>query len=137
MFIDSNVLLRLLLNDHPDQSLCSKNLLVDVASSAVPAWTSVVVFFELAYNLQSPVQARLGRIETAGLLRQLLAIEGLEIDARPILAHTLDIFEAYNIDFADAYHSALVKSRGETTFYSFDHDFDRIPWVERIEPPLA
>lgn len=134
MFIDSNVFLRFLLNDHPEHSLRSRNLLRDVASGSVSGWTSIIVFFEIAYNLQSRVQTGFDRAETVRLLRRLLAVDGLEVEARPIMARTMDIFEAYNIDFADAYHAALVRSRGETALYSFDHDFDRIAGVERIEP---
>ena len=34
----------------------------------------------------------------------------------------------------DAFHAALLESRGETALYSFDAHFDRVPTLQRREP---
>lgn len=38
------------------------------------------------------------------------------------------------IDYVDAYHAALVESRGQRELYSYDTDFDLIGGMHRLDP---
>ena len=135
MFIDTNVFLRFLIGDHADHATRARSLLKKVAEGELSGWTTTQMFHELAYVLTGTV-FRMDRSETRARLDALLNLQGLEISERAVLADTLATWESTAIDFPDAYHGALIKARGETSLYSFDHDFDRIPGLQRIEPPL-
>jgi predicted nucleic acid-binding protein len=39
-----------------------------------------------------------------------------------------------HLDFGDAYTAAAVLEEMEPTVYSYDHDFDRIDGITRLEP---
>ena len=58
----------------------------------------------------------------------------LRVDAKHVLPRAFDLYLTTSIDWVDAYHAAVVESRGETELVSFDRDFDRVPGLRRREP---
>ena len=133
LFIDSNVFLRHLLNDHPVMSPASRRLLKSVESGDVPAWTTPTVVSEVVWVLGGGTyykqQAEIGRV-----VSELLRVNGLAVEHRAELTRACGLFAELNIDFADAYHASLLESRGERRLYSYDRDFDRVTGLMRIEP---
>ena len=45
----------------------------------------------------------------------------------------MEIFVTKNIDFTDAYFAAIVKGNNYEAILSFDHDFDKISGIKRLE----
>ncbi len=132
-FIDSNVLLRYLLGDHPQQSNSARALIQSIAEGKLGAWTTELVISEMVYVLSGPVVGR-ERREIAEALQDLLEIPGLRLDGREVVRAALETWATVKVDWADAYHATLVVARGESRLYSFDRDFDRLSGVERMEP---
>lgn len=132
-FVDSNVLLRYLLGDHPQQSAAARALVQSIAEGKLGAWTTELVISEMVYVLSGPVVGR-ERREIAEALADLLEIPGLRLDGREVVRAALETWAAVKVDWADAYHAALVVARGESRLYSFDRDFDKLSGVERMEP---
>lgn len=89
---------------------------------------------EIVFVLSSPHLYRLERERIRELVLPLLALPGLAVPGKDIFPRAFELFVDEPIDFADAYHAALIESRGETHLYSFDRDFDRIPTLTRDEP---
>ena len=111
--IDTNVVVRYLTGDHPEQSPRARGL-VDGNEAFVP----VTVILETAWVLRSAYD-----YEIADLVRALRAFGGLPtviIEDAEIVAEALDRTEQ-GLDFADALH--LGKSRHCDFLASFDRKF--------------
>jgi len=134
-FIDSNVLLRFLLSDHPEHSSAARDLIQRIAEGKIQAWTTELVISELVYVLTGPLLRR-ERTEVAEVLRELVALPGLALDKREVVQAAMEIWVTKNVDWIDAYHAALARARGESRLYSFDRDFDRLAGITRFEPGL-
>lgn len=52
-----------------------------------------------------------------------------------LLLRALEVYKTDRIDLAEAYLVACAESTGVARIASFDRSLDRIPTVERIEPP--
>ena len=64
----------------------------------------------------------------------LLSLPGLRITRKRIYPRVFDLFVSLGIDYIDCYHAALLEAQGQQDLYSFDNDFDRVPFVHRHEP---
>ena len=130
--IDTNVVLRHLLQDHPQHAAAADDLLTRIERGEAGGRMSTVMFAEAVWVLQGPRYA-LPREAIREALSEIAQIENLEVPELALILEALDFYAAYGIDFADGYQAALARSLGAGV-YSFDHDFDRIPGITRIEP---
>lgn len=133
--IDSNIFLRHVLNDVPDQSVRARSLFAQIELGADTYQTTGTVIFECVYVLQANYDVPRDRIRDA--LLPLIQLKHLALSEREIYS---DVFELYvtrrGLSFADCYHAVLARERGSGTIISFDRGFDRIPGLTRLEPPL-
>ncbi len=92
-----------------------------------------MVFFEVAFTLHR--RSHYDRSTTAQALRDVLALKGLSIDDRELLAQAVEVFATIGgLSFADAYNAAYMRRRSIAAVYSWDTDFDRIDGLTRVEP---
>jgi predicted nucleic acid-binding protein len=131
-FLDTNILLRHLLADHPDQSPRATSLIAMIERGERRVTTSEFVFFETAFTLARTYKQPPGRIKEA--LLAILELPGIQLPGKGGLRRTLDLYVGLNLPFADAYHAALMERLGIDQVISYDRDFDRVPGVERVEP---
>ncbi len=132
LFIDTNVFMRIVLDDHPEMSPRARRLLERVALREVRATTSVTVIFELVYGLE--VIQRVPKPRVRDAVVPIVSLEALEIHDRDSILLALDWYATHNTPFADAYHAASANRRGIPAVCSFDHHFDRFPGIRRVEP---
>ncbi len=133
VFVDTNVFLRLLLDDHEEQSASARRLFDAVEAEDLQLWTSDVAIAELIWVLTGPSMRR-DRADVAASLGPILELPGLRLIDEQAVLRALRLFVEEPIDWVDAYHATLLESRGEAQLYSFDRDFDRIPGLVRMEP---
>jgi predicted nucleic acid-binding protein len=57
-----------------------------------------------------------------------------QVRNRRNVLRALDLFANTRLHFGDALVVAAMEQDGATTVYSFDHGFDQIPGITRIEP---
>jgi len=132
-FIDTNVLLRHLLQDHEDHSPRSTRLLQAVARGEIRAHISETVVFETLYTSTSFYKAP--RPEIADALSELLHLSGLVLDHKQEILEAIVLWVRETpLSFADCYHLVLTKALGLTEIYTFDKKMGRYPGVTRIEP---
>jgi len=114
--LDTNVLVRLLVNDDPAQAEQAAALIDASAACFVP----FTVVLELEWVLRGAYQ--LSRETIIGALRGLIAIRHLHLEQEE---QVLQALEAYGrgLDFADALH--LLRSEGCAALVSFDRAFVR------------
>jgi predicted nucleic acid-binding protein len=128
MFVDTNVLIRHLTGDPPDQALRATRFL---AESELLLLTDLIVA-EVVYVLDSVYQA--SRPEIAGALRSILAFERIRSVDAELLHRAVEVYEFDRLDFPEAYLVAAAERSGVGTIASFDRSIDRVKTVQRIEP---
>ncbi len=131
-FLDSNVILRHVLGDDPDQSPRCTAYLGRVERKDVRVRTADTVVFEVVFTLQR--QYRQSKEAIRDAILPLLGLPGIILPGKRRLSKVFELYIDYNISFADAYHAILMQEQKLTDIVSFDRGFDRLPAVTRIEP---
>jgi predicted nucleic acid-binding protein len=131
--IDSNIFLRHVLNDVPDQSARARSMFAQIELGSESFQTTGTVVFECVYVLQANYDVPRDRIREA--LLPLLQLKHLALPEREIYP---DVFELYvgrrGLSFADCYHAILAREHCTGVIISFDRGFDRVPGLTRLEP---
>ncbi|TAK30647.1 MAG: type II toxin-antitoxin system VapC family toxin [Chloroflexota bacterium] len=133
-FLDTNVILRHLLNDDPVQSPACFALIEAIEQAKASAWTSHLVIAELVFVLSSKRTFNLSRTEVRDRLLPLIGLPNLEISQKRLFDRVFELYTSLPIDFVDCYHAALLGSRKECELYSYDTHFDRVDGLQRLEP---
>jgi predicted nucleic acid-binding protein len=130
VFVDSNVLLRHLTGDPPEQAARAGAALRSGESLVlVDLIVAEVVFvLESAYELERP--------RVAELVRAILSFPAISVADLPLLLRALELYEQHRIHFAEAYLAACAEYSGVGRVMSFDRDLGRVDSVERVEPHL-
>ncbi len=129
--IDTNIILRILTRDDPEQSRRAIDLFRRAAEGELSLFVSDVCMAEIAWTLES--YYRLPRSEIAAKLMALLNTDGVTFTGRDVLTDTVLRYSKHNVDFADAYHAALAAEKN-SDIYTYDRDYDRFTDINRMEP---
>ncbi len=132
-FADTNLFLRFLTQDPPDQAAASEQLLRQAAAGDLVLVTTPLVFAELAWTLRSFYKHP--REEIARMLLALLNTPGIEIESSDRLIQAVVWFEEKNVDFIDAYHAAWLLEQPFKQVYTFDQKhFRRFEHLQVVVP---
>ena len=125
--LDTNLLLRYLLNDDVAQARRAARLLETSAQISV----TPTIVLELVWVLEC---SDCSRAEIAAALRQVLGLPNMRLSNEAALYRAVQWFEQ-GLDFADALHLGL--SPATATLMTFDKDF--VSRAKRVEafPPVA
>ena len=127
-FLDTNVLVRHLTNDPPEQAERATRYIQESDNLLLPD----LIVAEVTYVLDSFYDFT--RAEIASGLESTLSEESIVVTDVQLLLRSLEIYEIHRLDFADAYLIALAERTGVGAVASFDRDIDRPGTVTRIEP---
>ena len=127
-FLDTNVLVRHLTNDPPEQAERATRYIHESYNLLLPD----LIVAEVTYVLDSFYDFT--RAEIAAGLESTLSEESIVVTDVQLLLRSLEIYETHRLDFADAYLIALAERTGVGAVASFDRDIDRPGTVIRIEP---
>ena len=94
-----------------------------------------LVLAETVYVLESFYEAPRGQVAEAA--RSLLAMRSVVSVDAAVLLRAAEVYEMDRLDFAEAYLVACAESTGVNRVVSFDKSIDRVPTVERVEPPAT
>lgn len=122
--LDTNVIIRFLTNDTPEQAKRVETLLnqATVKSLFIPD----IIIAEIIYVLLSFY--KLPKKEVVEKVSVLLDFEKIRSNKK-LLKKTLEIFEENNLSFADAYLTSLVLLSKNSFIYSFDKRLSKIEGV--------
>jgi predicted nucleic acid-binding protein len=129
--LDTNVVVRFLTHDDPEQWPAAEALMLSARDGRVTLLLDPVVISELTYALD--LYFGRGREEIAAALAALVRSPGIKTSDPGILLDALKRYGARPVDFADALLAARARADG-VSVASFDRDFDRFGDVERYEP---
>ncbi|MBI4496522.1 MAG: PIN domain-containing protein [Chloroflexi bacterium] len=130
-FLDTNILLRHLRQDHPLLSPQATAILARIEQGELQVRTSDIVIFETVYTLQRSYQQPRDRIAEA--LLPLIDLPGIVLPGKRHYRKVFALYRASALGFADCYHVVLMQRLGITEVLGFDTDFDRIPGLQRRE----
>lgn len=131
-FLDTNILLRHLLQDVPDQSARSSAYLQRVERGELQVQTADTVIFETVFTLQRSYHVP--KADIAAALLPLIELPGIVLPHKRRFRVAFDLYVNLNLPFADAYHAAVMQSLKLTEIVTFDREFNRVPGITRIEP---
>lgn len=117
--IDSNILLRYITGDDPEQSELARQTIDRAAGGGELLHICVPVLCELAWVLRSKPYAY-GREEIADTIELLLEVDILDMEARDTVRAAVRDFRAGNADFADYLIGRINRSGGCRTTLTFD-----------------
>ena len=131
-FLDTNVLLRHLLQDEAEQSPRSTALLAKIESGEISVRIADTVVFETVFTLQRQYRVPKGEIRDKVLA--LLELRGIVLPGKRRFREVFDLYAGLNVSFAAAYHAVLMNRLALGSIISFDRGIDRLPGLDRIEP---
>jgi predicted nucleic acid-binding protein len=114
--IDTNLIVRYLTGDHPQQSPRARTLI-----DGQPVFAPITVMLEVVWVLRSTYEYR--ATEVAHALRSFAGLPTVTVEDEAVVAAALDLTEK-GLDFADALH--LGKSNHCDGFATFDRKFVRV-----------
>lgn len=127
-FLDTNVLVRHLTGDPPDQATRATAYLRRAEALLLPD----LILAEAAYVLESFYEAP--RAQVAEALRAVLAFPAIRVVDAELLLRAVEVYDTHRLDIADAYLVASAERTGVGEVATFDRGIDRVPTVRRVEP---
>jgi len=127
-FLDTNVLIRHLTADPPDQGLRATRMLIGGEELLL----ADLIVAECVYVLESFYEVPRERV--AELMRAAIALPAIRVVDGRTLLRALELYEVARIDFAEAYLAASAEVTGVGVVASFDRAIDRVSTVRRLEP---
>lgn len=124
--LDTNVLVRFLVQDDPEQAELA-TLVVDQLTDDAQGFVSREVLIELVWVLERAY--RLGRAEIAIALDGLLSATELEIEGSDEVAPALALYRNDGFGFADLMIAAAARRAGAAELMTFDRKAARLPGV--------
>ena len=131
-FLDTNIILRYLTGDIPSEALKCHHLFKDASEGKEILFTNILVIAEVIWVLSS--EYKFARVKVIEGIQKIINTPHIHIDDGKIILSALDIFEAHNIDFIDAYNAAVMRHKDINSIYSYDKHFDRIKEIKRLKP---
>jgi predicted nucleic acid-binding protein len=132
-FLDTNVLLRHLLQDYPEQATASSELLDQIARGERCVELSATVIFEAVYILSGRYGIEREAITQA--LQSIIEIDAIILSDKAAVVSALELYPLHhNLSYADCYHAALSLARCDGKIYTYDRMFSRVAGITRLEP---
>ncbi len=134
IFIDTNIFLRTILNDHPEFSSACKRLFLRIKNGELDGITTDLTVAEAVFILQKQSKFVFSRTDITGVLLPLLKLSHLNSSSQNLWEQIFTIFVKKNVDFIDAYNMVVMKAAGIEKAYTYDHDYSKVGLLERLEP---
>jgi len=128
--LDTNILLRLLLDDDPAQVRAVERFIRSSLRIKDELYVSDLSVAEMIWVLEGQ---DIPPTSIAQAIREILQKEGIHFEHRQRLMTAISLYESYRVDFIDAYQAALVQEKHFQAIVSFDRDYARLP-VTHIDP---
>jgi predicted nucleic acid-binding protein len=133
--LDTNIILRHLMQDNADHSPRSTALINDLENGPPRARVTDPVVFEAVFTMERFF--KIPRIDIANELRRLIALPGIDCPRIQLLRETFDVYpRELGLSFVDCHVAIEAVMSGVGRVVSFDRKLGRIPGLTRLEPPV-
>lgn len=116
--LDTNILIRLLTKDDPDQTALAEGLLQKAADAEESCFISDPVLCEMEWVLESSYRAKRGDVLAA--MQELLGGDLFIFEDREVLRQAIVTYQESKADFSDCLIGAKARARGARTTYTFE-----------------
>lgn len=116
--VDTNILVRLMVQDDEEQGRVAAELIESRCTPADPGYVNLVVLCELVWVLSTAYGYTRDEVSTA--LRQVLVTDCLEVEEHALAWVALLDYAQGNGDYADCVIGRLNERGGATTTFTFD-----------------
>lgn len=116
--LDTNLLVRLLVNDDERQAAKVEAWLQVNTSPAQPAWVDHIVLCELAWVLERSYGY--GQVEINACVTALLAQNNLKVESPELVRQALSLHASQSADFSDYLLAARAQAAGYAPVLTFD-----------------
>lgn len=123
--LDTNVLVRYLVQDDPNQAAKATHLIEDAAARGEPCFLSCVVLCETAWVLASAYDC--DRKAIGSVLEKILSVKSFEIESRDAVLKAVNSCLKDRGDFPDLLIGALCEANSCATTITFDKKLGRVP----------
>lgn len=120
--IDSNIILRYLLNDHPEQSIKSKEFMLKLHDGKIKAEIPAFILAECVYVMEKFYH--IPRKKIGDSLKKIFNFSGIVNTNKARLLNAVIKFEESSIDISDCMLTAY--SSPEKMVVSFDNDMKKL-----------
>lgn len=117
--LDTNVLLRLLLNDDAAQARRAQQEVEAAEAAGRPLWLNDIVLAEAVWTLRGSYD--MSKSELVSMLQGLLQTASFAFESRDVLAAALALYERSSADFPDC----LIAAKNATAGCDYTATFDR------------
>ena len=132
-FADTNLFLRFLTNDLPQQADQVDSLLRRAANGDVKLVTTSLVIAEIVWTLESYYQIPKAEIQDKVLA--ILNTPGLTVEGAGLLLQAAVMYAEKNVDFIDAFNAAWMLKQEVEKAYTFDQKhFNRFEGITTVLP---
>ena len=128
--LDTNVVLRLVLNDDPQQRLRAAKVIEQARELAVTVNITLAVLLEMEWVLRSV--AKMAKPQVLSVFDLLLESHDIEIDNEKVLEQALHIYANAACDFAECLFLAQYQRMGCQTMLTFDTNAACIAGVQLV-----
>ncbi|MEZ5536329.1 MAG: type II toxin-antitoxin system VapC family toxin [Thiolinea sp.] len=128
--VDTNVLVRFLVQDDEKQTPIATRLLSDAEASKQPLFVSNVVVLELMWVLRSSYEV--SRDDILDSLNDLLSMTALEFQDQTIVRDFVMSAQNNNYDLADLLISQIAKGKACDTTLTFDKKAAKAPHFTKL-----
>jgi predicted nucleic-acid-binding protein len=133
IFVDTNLFLRYLTNDVPQQAEAFEKILTRASSGQASLVINSLVIAEIVWTLES-----FYKVSKTNIQARILAIlntQGLQVVDEEIILQAIIWYADKNIDYIDAYNAAWMFQHGVESLYTFDRKhYARIEGLNILVP---
>lgn len=132
-FIDTSVILRLLVKDDDIKRRACENLLKNSKQHGITLYLLPVAILEIVWVLERVYKYSKGSIRE--LVEAIINTPELKCEMEGMFRMAIKVYQEKNIKFADAVMGCWGKERGFSTVYTYDEkDFRKIEGLEVRRP---
>lgn len=131
-FLDTNILLRHLTNDHPDHSPRASAYLARIEQGEIRVRIADSVVFETVFTLQTHYRRTRPSIRSGVL--PIIDLPGIVLPGKKRWYRAFGLYVETALSLADAHHVATMEDLGMDVIVSFDRGLDKIADIVRVEP---
>lgn len=133
-FVDTNIFIRFLTQDHPTRSAACAKLLERAEAGLEQLTTTESVVSEIIHVLCSPRLYHQPPPEIATKLIALLKTCRIRLPHKKTVLYGLKLCSQFKLDFEDALLIAHMIRTNAKEVFSYDEEFDKVKEITRLEP---
>ncbi len=130
-FVDTNIFTRFFLHDDSVLGPKAEKIITDCEDGKYTLVLAPVLFLEITWLLNSFYKQKKDSVVI--ILKKMLHFSNFEVLEKELVITMVSLYETSNADLIDCYFTAQMHSKRIEQIFSFDHHFDKLPGIKRLE----